>query len=129
MTTEQIAEKFGVALPETSVKLDWKHSTLFFWNEKKRLVILLGGFIKHEIDVLDGQKTPAKGVYIPAPQMNEIAPFLPVQYSITKGTTTIGIDLLYYPNGTKIILECNNIAEAFAEFYLQLKEKGLLCKD
>lgn len=76
MTTAQIAQKYGVPIPETCIALNWQEETLFYWvkNSEDDFIVAPQQDIGYWVcDIED--------VCIPAPQMHEIASFYAQAYA------------------------------------------------
>lgn len=127
---QELAIKFGVPMFETCEKLDWKKETLFTWYsvEGKHYLILTEEFKNSKL---------YEDISYPAPQMHEIAPYLPqhieklVKCSLNLHYYATGIYLQYDFGGNIEVLFSikvieNNYAEAYAKLYLLLKENQLL---
>lgn len=127
---QELAIKFGVPTFETCEKLDWKEETLFTWYsvEGKQFLALTTEF--NDSNLYEDSSCPA-------PQMHEIAPYLPqhieklVKCSLNLHYYATGIYLQYdfggnieVPFSIKVIE--NNYAEAYAKLYLLLKENQLI---
>ncbi len=149
MNNTEIYLKYGVALPETCQKLDWQSKTLFYWFNGKlcdrlRFNSLVGVWFAQPIDDdgLTFLKSENKVDFIPAPQMHEIAPLLPLSFkrnyssylyfinhvTIGYSSSKFGEWVDDYPNNTlmKTFIENHHYAQAYAELYLKLKKKGLV---
>jgi hypothetical protein len=147
MTTQEIAIKYGVPTPEACLGLDKKTfgNSLFAWYKD--------GFTDWELQYrINVPYTPPEEFVMPAPQMHEIAPLLPVcfhykrkedkhqlcyvlqQYNFSRvgyfadnwGTcvSVFGLDIQApYIGGAYPLY---NTAEAYAQLYIKLKQANLL---
>lgn len=72
MNTKELATKYGVVLPETSEEMNWhsKPDTAFYWHQEKAGYEII---FHKEIQLM-----PSNANLIPAPQMHDIAPWLPM---------------------------------------------------
>ncbi len=147
----------GVPLPETCQKLDWKDESGFYWKKitdhetwynlyyhNGRESIFIGG---------DGvfREIGAKIVHYDAPQMQEIAPLLPVKLRLNTGYDYDGNDTYsnfefkirnypnwhifydgetsyadYYVKDFKFGTENHHYAQAYAQLYIALREAGII---
>jgi hypothetical protein len=142
----EVAKRFGVPLLKTCQELDWQSETLFYWDISDT----------NEIRLRYANTVPQdanKNDFVPAPQMHEITPLLPIEIYRNSKIKKLGIDSNIYQifeiygggricyNGNKenddrattdiitvaeVVIINYHFAEAYAELYLQLKGKELI---
>jgi hypothetical protein len=124
------AKKYGVPLPETCIELEWENETLFYWfafNNEFRLTRNEFGFpdtFSVNYNLIENEKITNKR-NIPAPQMHEIFRcFSQIQLVTTK--EYLWVSYVKYP--IHIPIHDHHYAQSYAELFIKLKEKNLLCK-
>lgn len=78
MTTLETAIEFGVVTPETSEKLNWEKPTMLQWAWSDNEVMLVDCNDYDYISLHNVSGLVPYDKLIPAPQMHEIAPLLPM---------------------------------------------------
>jgi len=147
MTTQEIAIKYGVPMPETCKELDWKQETIMRWavcQYTGRVLIYarrLNTFGSVVYFGLDGEFAHNYYYFVFAPQMHEIAPLLPSKlilpteygnapHELRISTWNLSQFLIgYCSQGTTrmcCISHPNHYAESYAQMYIKLKSENLL---
>jgi hypothetical protein len=166
MTSSEVALIFGVVTPETAEKMEWKHKTSRVWyrrvesmpytlcnvfrhNDKVRLCSATDNSL---VDILHIENFATYTV--PAPQMHEIAKYLPNEILVDAKYDN-ETDILFLLNVCKksiyyetndnikygcskakgfeeksyVAIENHHYAQACAELYIELLDAGLLKTD
>ena len=149
---KELSIRYGVPIPDTCKQLDWKEPTLLCWVYQQPYDGYTSDFWKC---TLVSWAVESGNDYILAPQMHEIAIFLPI-YIVYKTKNTIrkfypdkkneafiniytnpetSVSHLSYANilngATPLYqnITNNHFAEAYAQMYLKLKQANLLNND
>jgi hypothetical protein len=126
MTTQETATQKGVPMPETCKELDWKTETLFYWHTYDNIDYWKITFGEPQIYDVYG-----KSKVVPAPQIHEILEVLPKEIPQEHAfrneiTMTFCFDKWFVGYSCEEEIEHENLVEALALLYLQIKERNLL---
>lgn len=136
MNTTNIATKYAVTTPKTSIELDWKKETVYFWRKyqmidgtnyalflKKDDISVL---VNAPFDLIYAKRADKKD--IPALQMHEIAQSLPLWITYKGEFYQLSGNKYVAPNDIifEVPIKNYHFAEAYALLYIKLREAGLL---
>lgn len=116
MTTGLIAQKYGVPMPETCIKMDWQVETLFSWYFNHEWILISAHELEIAEDYFSGFERKS------APQMHEIAFFLEDKLP------TLRLCLEHKSDEVDFCVNVcrSNYAEAYAQIYLEFKNEGVI---